>query len=111
MTTFVHEIYSILEYISLFPRVIYFYVELNTIIVMTFKEDFKPSRVYNKLVIDAINKDIANDRSIIIPNTFDIDVKNNNKNIYVVLDVWNVLIQVKLLKDIILMLVLMLGEK
>lgn len=79
MTTFVHEIYSILEYISLFPRVIYFYVELNTIIVMTFKEDFKPSRVYNKLVIDAINKDIANDRSIIIPNTFDIDVKNNNK--------------------------------
>lgn len=46
---------------------------------MTFKEDFKPSRVYNKLVIDAINKDIANDRSIIIPNTFDIDVKNNNK--------------------------------
>jgi hypothetical protein len=26
---------------------------------MTFKEDFKPSRVYNKLVIDAINKDIA----------------------------------------------------
>lgn len=42
---------------------------------MTFKEDFKPSRVYNKLVIDAINKDIANDRSIIIPNTFDIDVK------------------------------------
>jgi hypothetical protein len=78
---------------------------------MTFKEDFKPSRVYNKLVIDAINKDIANDRSIIIPNTFDIDVKNNNKNIYVVLDVWNVLIQVKLLKDIILMLVLMLGEK
>ena len=23
---------------------------------MTFKEDFKPSRVYNKLVIDAINK-------------------------------------------------------
>lgn len=31
---------------------------------MTFKEDFKPSRVYNKLVIDAINKDIANDRSI-----------------------------------------------
>lgn len=37
---------------------------------MTFKEDFKPSRVYNKLVIDAINKDIANDRSIIIPNTF-----------------------------------------
>ena len=79
MTTFVHEIYFILEYISLFPRVIYFYVELNTIIVMTFKEDFKPSRVYNKLVIDAINKDIANDRSIIIPNTFDIDVKNNNK--------------------------------
>lgn len=100
-----------MEHISLFPRVIYFYVELNTIIVMTFKEDFKPSRVYNKLVIDAINKDIANDRSIIIPNTFDIDVKNNNKNIYVVLDVWNVLIQVKLLKDIILMLVLMLGEK
>ena len=49
-----------MEYISLFPRVIYFYVELNTIIVMTFKEDFKPSRVYNKLVIDAINKDIAN---------------------------------------------------
>ena len=47
---------------------------------MTFKEDFKPSRVYNKLVIDAINKDIANDRSIIIiPNTFDIDIKNNNK--------------------------------
>lgn len=46
---------------------------------MTFKEDFKPSRVYNKLVIDAINKDIANDRSIIIPNTFDIDVNNNNK--------------------------------
>ena len=46
---------------------------------MTFKEDFKPSRVYNKLVIDAINKDIAIDRSIIIPNTFDIDVKNNNK--------------------------------
>lgn len=42
---------------------------------MTFKEDFKPSRVYNKLVIDAINKDIANDRSIIIPNTFDIDIK------------------------------------
>lgn len=41
---------------------------------MTFKEDFKPSRVYNKLVIDAINKDIANDRSIIIPNTFDIDL-------------------------------------
>lgn len=79
MTTFVHEIYSILEYISLFPRVIYFYVKLNTIIVMTFKEDFKPSRVYNKLVIDAINKDIANDRSIIIPNTFDIDIKNNNK--------------------------------
>lgn len=36
-------------------------VELNTIIVMTFKEDFKPSRVYNKFVIDAINKDIAND--------------------------------------------------
>lgn len=100
-----------MEHISLFPRVIYFYVKLNTIIVMTFKEDFKPSRVYNKLVIDAINKDIANDRSIIIPNTFDIDVKNNNKNIYVVLDVWNVLIQVKLLKDIILMLVLMLGEK
>lgn len=33
---------------------------------MTFKEDFKPSRVYNKLVIDAINKDIANDRSIIL---------------------------------------------
>lgn len=28
---------------------------------MTFKEDFKPSRVYNKLVIDAINKDIADD--------------------------------------------------
>ena len=52
MTTFVHESYSILEYISLFPRVIYFYVKLNTIIVMTFKEDFKPSRVYNKLVID-----------------------------------------------------------
>lgn len=78
---------------------------------MTFKEDFKPSRVYNKLVIDAINKDIANDRSIIIPNTFDIDVKIIIKNIYVVLDVWNVLIQVKLLKDIILMLVLMLGEK
>lgn len=48
---------------------------------MTFKEDFKPSRVYNKLVIDAINKDIANDRSIIIPNTFDIDIKNNNKKI------------------------------
>ena len=46
---------------------------------MTFKEDFKPSRIYNKLVIDAINKDIANDRSIIIPNTFDIDIKNNNK--------------------------------
>lgn len=46
---------------------------------MTFKEDFKPSRVYNKLVIDAINKDMANDRSIIIPNTFDIDIKNNNK--------------------------------
>lgn len=68
-----------MEYISLFPRVIYFYVELNNIIVMTFKEDFKPSRVYNKLVIDAINKDIANDRNIIIPNTFDIDVKNNNK--------------------------------
>lgn len=64
---------------------------------MTFKEDFKPSRVYNKLVIDAINKDIANDRSIIIPNTFDIDIKNNNKNIYVVLDVWNVLILVKLI--------------
>lgn len=37
---------------------------------MTFKEDFKPSRVYNKLVIDAINKDIANDKSIIIPDTF-----------------------------------------
>lgn len=70
-----------MEYISLFPRVIYFYVELNTIIVMTFKEDFKPSRVYNKLVIDVINKDIANDRSIIIPNTFDIDIKNNNKKI------------------------------
>ena len=47
---------------------------------MTFKEDFKPSRVYNKLVIDAINKDIANDRSIIIPNTFDIDINNNNNN-------------------------------
>lgn len=41
-----------MEHISLFPRVIYFYVELNTIIVMTFKEDFKPSRVYNKLVND-----------------------------------------------------------
>ena len=68
-----------MEYISQFPRVIYFYVKLNNIIVMTFKEDFKPSRVYNKLVIDAINKDIANDRSIIIPNTFDIDIKNNNK--------------------------------
>lgn len=40
------------EHISLFPRVIYFYVELNTIIVMTFKEDFKPSKVYNKLVND-----------------------------------------------------------
>ena len=38
------------EHISLFPRVIYFYVELNTIIVMTFKEDFKPTKVYNKLV-------------------------------------------------------------
>lgn len=48
---------------------------------MTFKEDFKPSRVYNKLVIDAINKDIANDRSIIIPNTFDIDVNNNRKHL------------------------------
>lgn len=35
---------------------------------MTFKEDFKPSRVYNKLVIDAINKDIANDNCIIIKN-------------------------------------------
>lgn len=41
-----------MEHISLFPRVIYFYVELNTIIVMTFKEDFKPSKVYNKLVND-----------------------------------------------------------
>ena len=38
----------------------HFYVKLNTVIVMTFKEDFKPSRVYNKLVIDAINKDFAN---------------------------------------------------
>nr|UWI10903.1 MAG: hypothetical protein [Bacteriophage sp.] len=45
---------------------------------MTFKEDFKPSRVYNKLVIDAINKDIANDRSIIIPNTFN---ENNETEI------------------------------
>ena len=49
---------------------------------MTFKEDFKPSRVYNKLVIDAINKDIANDRSIIIPNTFDIDIKNKKVSVY-----------------------------
>lgn len=44
---------------------------------MTFKEDFKPSRVYNKLVIDAINKDIANDRSIIIPNYLYDDNENN----------------------------------
>ena len=41
-----------MEHISQFPRVIYFYVELNTIIVMTFKEDFKSSKVYNKLVND-----------------------------------------------------------
>jgi hypothetical protein len=52
---------------------------------MTFKEDFKPSRVYNKLVIDAINKDIANDRSIIIPTdiseiTSDSDDASENKN-------------------------------
>lgn len=30
---------------------------------MTFKEDFKPSRVYNKLVIDAINKDKCNNKN------------------------------------------------
>lgn len=41
-----------MEQISTFPRVIYFYVKLNTIIVMTFKEDFKPTKVYNKLVND-----------------------------------------------------------
>ena len=53
MTTFVHEICSIFgTHFANFPRVIYFYVELNNIIVMTFKEDFKPSRVYNKLVND-----------------------------------------------------------
>lgn len=41
-----------MEHISPFHRVIYFYVELNNIIVMTFKEDFKPTKVYNKLVND-----------------------------------------------------------
>lgn len=39
---------------------------------MTFKEDFKPSRVYNKLVIDAINKDIANENNV--------DKVNNENN-------------------------------
>lgn len=97
-----------MEYISLFPRVIYFYVELNTIIVMTFKEDFKPSRVYNKLVIDAINKDIANDRSIIIPNTFDIDVKNmllKLVRIYLMLFV-EMELEVDVINEILLMLLL-----
>lgn len=48
-----------MEHISLFICYIcsmggthFFYVELNNIIVMTFKEDFKPSKVYNKLVND-----------------------------------------------------------
>lgn len=48
---------------------------------MTFKEDFKPSRVYNKLVIDAINRDNNSDNdNSDSDNSDNSDSDNNNRD-------------------------------
>lgn len=54
-----------MEYISLFPRVIYFYVKLNNVIVMTFKEDDKNDKSdkdYKDYKDYKDNKDYNNDK-------------------------------------------------
>lgn len=63
-----------MEHISPFHRVIYFYVKLNTVIVMTFKEDFKPSRVYNKQVYKSELDYLYDD------NENNVDKANNENN-------------------------------